>query len=116
MYVMNLFRTLLGSTVVDVEAAAPDALEDEAATTGSTENGNAAPAIAPSDDDSIDWPQWADDRLGYWPVHDRGGAMSEYAGAGDRGMLGVLARIELNEEDGRKLEAGLPEHPLQPRD
>jgi hypothetical protein len=62
------------------------------------------------------WPQWADDRLGYWPTHDRGGAMSEYAGSGDDGMLGILAQIERNEEDGRKdLGHGLPPDALQPR-
>src|SRR3954469_2557075 len=65
---------------------------------------------------SAPWPEWADDRLGYWPVHDRGGAMSEYEGPGDRGMLGVLAQIEMNEEDGAEPDAGLPADALQPSD
>lgn len=59
---------------------------------------------------------WADDRLGYWPVHDRGGALSAYSGHGDRGMLGVLARIELNEADGKKLDNGLPANALRPKE
>lgn len=67
------------------------------------------------DNSTAEWPQWANDRLGYWPLHDRGGGLSEYAGPGDRGMLGVLARIELNEEDGKKLDSGLPAHPLRPK-
>ena len=62
------------------------------------------------------WPRWADDPVGYWPVHDRGGAMSEFAGSDDGGMLGVLAQIELNEDDGRTdLGHGLPDDALVPR-
>jgi hypothetical protein len=47
-------------------------------------------------------PAWADDRLGYWPVHDRGGSMSDFQVHEQPGMLGALARIELNEEDQKK--------------
>jgi hypothetical protein len=61
-------------------------------------------------------PPWANDRVGYWPVSDRGGPMSEYIGPGDQGMIGVLAKIELNQEDGRDPGAGLPDDPLQPRE
>lgn len=58
---------------------------------------------------------WVDDRVGLWPVGDLGGPMSAYAGPGDAGLIGVLARIELNEEDGeRDLTKGLPKNPLQP--
>lgn len=63
----------------------------------------------------IVFPAWVDDPLGYWPLHDRGGAMSEYHGPGDHGMLGVLARIEMNEDDGRPLGEGLPHDALRPK-
>lgn len=60
-------------------------------------------------------PAWADDRLGFWGVEDRGGSLGDYAGASSGEMLGVLARIELNEEDGRPLDDGLPPDALRKR-
>jgi len=53
---------------------------------------------------------------GYWPLYDEGGGMSEYDGPGDAGMIGVLAKIEMNEEDHPEdLAFGLPEGGLSLR-
>lgn len=61
-------------------------------------------------------PAWAADRLGYWPLHDRGGSMSDFQTREPPGILGALARIELNEEDEKKsLLDGVPTH-LRQRD
>jgi len=60
-------------------------------------------------------PPWVNDPVGLWPVRDRGGPMSTYAGPGDAGLIGVLARIELNEEDGVDPCQGLSKDPLDPR-
>lgn len=62
-----------------------------------------------------EWPAWVDDPQGYWPVHDRAGAMSEYQGGGDGGMLGVHARIDFNIERGKDPMDGLPEDALTPK-
>ena len=58
-------------------------------------------------------------RDGMWPYGDptaHGGSRGEYTTGEDRnGMLGVLARIELNEEDGKDLLDGLPKDALTPK-
>jgi hypothetical protein len=68
-----------------------------------------------SRDEEVVFPAWADDRTGFWPENDRGGATTEYRGPGDRGVLGVIVHIEMNEEDGRPLNTGLPPNGLSPK-
>lgn len=61
------------------------------------------------------WPAWVDDASDGWPVNDRGGAMSEFAGTGTEPMLGVLTQIERNEEKGLPPGHGLPPDALVPK-
>lgn len=49
---------------------------------------------------------WKLDLLSFRPLHDRGGPVALSAGAD--GPIGTLARIELNHQEGRPPEDGLP--------
>lgn len=57
-------------------------------------------------------------RDGMWPIGDpnaHGGSMGVSSTPESKGMIGVLARIELNEKDGKDLNDGLPENALYPK-
>jgi hypothetical protein len=76
-------------------------------------NGNGNGNGNGSETSAMKLPPLVDDPIGLWQVRDLGGPMSKYSGPPNAGADGVLARIELNIEDGKDPWKGLPENPLQ---